>query len=450
MNKCLFIFFLLIQFGAWAETSQDEIPYLFIPPVIAPKEFSDFEKQQINKLVVKGSARQTTYQVMIGKPDVTKRFKWQLHQINVSVLKEGDDFVILAQLKDARKEVIINSIQEDHIPELELYRKIEEIIDRLFLPVEKNLDSAIRPKPVRAKSETIVQINEAARANINFRERIMSLKTDVNTAVSKASAIHEKKVLDPPKEDQDLNIVKKTSENKTNTDASLQMGSGNEVLPIKPKAPLPLDIGHSLRAGYYSFNTNSKDNLVDTDSHPKYLLIDYEYARSWFHQSHFYHHVNLRYGKTLNKEEKEFAPYTGAALYEGYFFESLGWLPKLGLEMDTISFKNLPQIGQGLKLANNQIFWFNVSSVNSLKLFSRDFRFSLGYSKPFMIKSSYNGLDNNPALAGSKINLTFAMLNLYKKIHLELNYFKSELTANSPRVIKFNTTGVGFNAFINF
>ncbi len=450
MKKFLFILLILIQFGAWAETSQDEIPYLFIPPVIAPKEFSDFEKQQINKLVVKGSARQTTYQVMIGKPDVSKRFKWQLHQINVSVQKKDSEFIVLAQLQDARKLLVINSIQEEHIPELELYRRIEEIIDRLFLPVEKNLETEIRPKPPKVKSETIVQATEAAQANINFRERIMSLKTDVNTAISKAVAVNEKKIIDPPKDGQDLNVIKKNNENKNNNDLGLQMGQGLEALPIKPKAPLPIDIGHSLRAGYYTFNTNSKDNLVDTDSHPKYLLIDYEYARAWFHQSHFYHHVNLRYGKTLNKEEKEFAPYTGAALYEGYFVESLGWLPKLGLEMDTISFKNLPQVGQGLKIANNQIFWFNLTSVNSLKFFDRDFRISLGYSRPFMVKSGYNGLDNNPSLTGSKINLTFAMLNVFKKVHLEVNYFKSQLTANSSRVIKFNTTGVGFNAFFNF
>lgn len=424
---------------------------MFIPPVALPKELSEFEKQQINKIVIKGSTKQTTYQVMIGIPDVSKKFKWPLFQINVAVTRIGNDFNVVAELKDARKSKTVNIIKESEIPYIEFYRRLEDIINRLFLPPEKFGSSEEKPRPPKIKAEILPQpVPEAKVANLNFRERIMDLKSNVNEAVAKAGAIKkEKKPADAAKDNSGETKNKKADPTKENSSEG-DLLAANEGKPATPAAPLPLDVGHSMRVGYYNVNTNSKDNLLDTDSHPKYLLIDYEYASSWVHGSKVYHHLNGRYGKTLNKEEKEFAPYIGGSIMEGYFFDRFGWMPKAGLEMDTISFKNLPEIGKGLKVANNRIFWFTIASVNSIKIFSRGFRFSLGYSKPFKIMSDYKGLDQDPALEGSKINLTFAVLEVFRKYHFEVNYFQSQLEAKSDRTILFDTQGVGFNAFYNF
>lgn len=425
---------------------------MFIPPVDIPADFTEFEKQQINKLVVKGSTKQSVYQVMIGTPQISKRFKWAIHKINVKVTNTPDGFQIIAELRDARKNILINSITESQFPQIELYRRLEDIINRLFLPVEKVLESEVKPKPPKLKAEPQKTIQESKVATINFRERIMSLKTDVNEAVVKAGAVKaEKKKTDALKLNDPEIPNKKTNATNTqaNTEENLKLVNEAALVPkidIKP----PLDVGHSIRIGYYNMNTNSQDNLLNTDSHPKYLLLDYEYALNWPHKSKVYHHANVRYGKTLNKEEKEFAPYIGGSILEGYFFESLGWMPKAGIEIDTISFKNLPIPREGLKVANNRIFWFNVTSVNSFKLFSRDFRFSLGYGIPLKIMSDYSGLDENPKATGSKFNLTLAILNIYNKFHLEVNYFKSEIEATSDRVTTFDTQGAGLNAFYNF
>jgi hypothetical protein len=452
VKNCFLIIIILFHFGAIAETSQEELPYLFIPPVDIPEDFTEFEKQQINKLVVKGSTKQSVYQVMIGTPQISKRFKWAIHKINVKVSNTPDGFQIVAELRDARKNILINSITESQFPQLELYRRLEDIINRLFLPVEKDLELEVKSKPPKLKAEPQKTIQESKVATINFRERIMSLKTDVNDAVVKAGAVKaEKKKTDALKLNDPETTNKKTNSANAQTNAEENLRLGNEAaLAPKPEIKPPLDIGHSIRVGYYNVNTNSQDNLLNTDSHPKYLLLDYEYALNWPPKSKVFHHVNVRYGKTLNKEEKEFAPYIGGSILEGYFFESLRWMPKAGIEIDTISFKNLPIPREGLKIANNRIFWFNVTSVNSFSLFSRDFRFALGYGIPLKIMSDYSGLDENPKATGSKINLTLAVLNLYKKFHLEVNYFKSEIEATSDRVTTFDTQGAGLNAFYNF
>ncbi|MBA2403130.1 MAG: hypothetical protein H0V66_00040, partial [Bdellovibrionales bacterium] len=324
-----------------------------------------------------------------------------------------------------------------------------DIINRLFIAPEKFLGSEPKEKPKKIKTESQTQVvPESTIANINFRDRIMSLKTDVNAAVAKANSSGKDKVVAESSDNSQTN-KKPAAAKAENAEGELALNNGPLALP-PPKKSLPIDIGHSVRVGYYTVDTNSEDNLLNTDSHPKYLLMDYEYARGWSNTSKLYHHINVRYGKALNKEEKEFAPYTGGSLMEGYFVESLKWMPKTGIEIDTISFKNLPRIGKGLKVANNRIFWMNLASANNFELFSQTFRLTLTYSRPFKIISGYNGLDENPDLSGSKMNLTFAALDLYKKFHLEINYFKSTLEAKAIRTIVFDTQGVGLNAYYNF
>ncbi len=451
MKISLFFLSLLICFGAWSQVPENELPYLFIPEVTIPPEFSEFEKQQINKIVMKGSAKQTQYQVIIGNPTNNKKFKWALYKINVRVTKGPNGIEVVAELKDVRKEKLINTIKENYIEGLEFYRRLEDIINRLFIPPEKAApeEKTKIKKKINAELQTQV-IPESVLANINFRERIMDLKTDVNVAVVKAGLSKDKVPLEVPSGN-DINNLKKVPAPIAPSETDSGLIAQNEALVVlPPRGGLPLDMGHSVRTGYYSVSTNSRDNALDTDSQPKYILIDYEYARSWAHGSKFYHHLNGRYGKTLNKEEKEFAPYMGWAVMEGYFIEPLKWMPKIGVEMDTISFKNLPAVGKGLVIANNNIFWLNLASANNITLFRIPFRLQFIYGVPFRLKSAYEGLDQNPKLSGSKMNVTFAVLDVYKKFHLEINYFKSSLVATSIRIIEFDTQGVGINAFYNF
>ena len=405
---------------------------------------------------MKGSAKQTQYQVIIGNPTNNKKFKWALYKINVTITKDPVGVTVVAELKDVRKEKLINKIKENSIEGLEFYRRLEDIINRLFIPPEKPAPEEKTKIKKKINSELQPQVvPESVLANINFRERIMDLKTDVNVAVSKAvskaGSSNKDKIPHESPSGNDLNTGKKVSALVAPEKTDDELIAQNEaIVVVPPKGALPLDLGHSIRTGHYSVNTNSRDNALDTDSNPKYLLIDYEYARSWAHGSKFYHHLNGRYGKTLNREEKEFGPYMGWAIMEGYFVEPINWMPKLGIEMDTISFKNLPAVGQGLIIANNNIFWFNIASVNNFTLFRVPFRIQFIYGQPFRIKSAYQGLDQNPDLTGSKMNVTFAVLEVYKKFHLEINYFKSSLVATSIRIIEFDTQGVGINAFYNF
>ena len=452
-----FITLLLLLVGhlqAYGQGSS-ELPYLIIPPHELPERFKEFEKQQIQKVVLKGCAKQRGYQVIIGDPPSHKKTRWLMYRVDLDVKWNESlrEFRVHASLVDARNNKVFNSITEVKIPELEFYRRLEVIIDRLFLPPVIDIESPpleidVKEVITRKKAEIIPAVPESQTANLNFRERIMDMKKEVNFAVANANRVNrEGKKLDPGK---DADSKKKNPPKTIKAEAAEMVNNPLNVDPSKlKKPPPPIDVGHSIRVGYYTFTTNS-DHLVNTTSNPKYLLVDYEYARPWKRDSDFYHHINLRYGKNLNKEVKEFSPYTGFGFWEGYNFSNLSWMPKLGLEMDTISFSNLPINGEGLKLANNQIFWATVSSVNNFSIRKKPFRFSLSYGKPLKVITNYEALDGK-SLTGSKINITFAALNIYRKFHLEVNYFTSSLAADTPiEGLTFDTTGVGFNAFYNF
>lgn len=445
---------LLGHLPAISQVSDSELPYLIIPPLQLPDRFGEFEKQQVSKIVLKGCAKQKGYQVIIGDPPSHKKTKWQIYKITLEVVFNDSkkEFGVVASLVDARKNKVFNSITEGEIQELEFFRKLEIIIDRLFLPpvnYTENIASTQSEKPSRPKPDPVVPVvPEAQEANINFRERIMDLKQDINAAIAKVSKANaEAKKNDSGKDGN--NEPKKKPNNAVAEASNLEKELQMDPQPKPPKPEPPLDIGNSIRVGYYSFTTNSQ-HLVETDSRPKYLMVDYEYARPWKKDSNFYHHANLRFGKNQNKEEKEFGSYLGMGLWEGYHVTRYNWMPKLGLEVDTISFKNLPEVGKGLKIANNQIFWFTISSVNNFKMFNRGFRFSVSYGVPLGVMSSYEPL-KDAKLSGSKINFTIAALNVFHKFHLELNYFSSSLNAPTPvKPLTFSTTGVGLNAFYNF
>ncbi len=451
MKSTLLVLLFILSSFVVAQTQTEDLPYLFIAPIESPQSFSDIEKQTIHKIIVRACTKQTLYQLLIGRTEFDKKLKWDLHRLNVQIRSKNEEYEITAELKDGRKEKIYNHIQEGHILRLDLYRRLEEILNQLFnLPTTEKLSES-RPKPPKTQSAQLFQLPpESETASVNFRERIMNLQSGVQNAFELAKAEKEKPKQLPSSGTN--NSESKTSE--TNKANSESISKGDEAvdlpIPFPPKSSLPLDIGHAMRVGYYQVNTNSKDNALNTDSHPKYLLVDYEYARNLSHQSKFYHHINLRYGKTLNKQEKEFAPYTGGAYYMGYFVQRFSWMPKLGLEMDTISFKNLPVIGRGLQIANNRILWAQIASVNNFELSWLKFRISLAYNIPLMLSSGYKGLDQNPHLSGSKYNVTFAVLNVFRNFHLEINYFKSALTATSVREIYFDTQGAGINAFYIF
>ena len=405
----------------------------------------------VHKIIVRACTKQTIYQLLIGKTEFDKKLKWDLHRLNVMIHLENEEFLVTAELKDGRKEKVYNKIQEGHILRLDFYRRLEEILNQLFIIPQTDKISETKIKPPKASSSQLFQIPpESETASVNFRERVMNLQNGVQNAVELAKAEKEKPKQLPttgqnPTEINQTETAKAAPENLTKNNEAVEL-----PIPFPPKASLPLDIGHAVRVGHYQVNTNSKDNLLNTDSHPRYLLVDYEYARNIAFQSKFYHHLNARYGKTLNKEEKEFAPYMGAAYYMGYFVQRFSWMPKLGLEMDTISFKNLPVIGKGLQIANNRIVWGQIASVNNFEFSWIKFRLSLAYNIPLKISSGYKGLDQNPRLSGSKYNITFAVLNVFRNFHLELNYFKSALTATSDRVIFFDTQGAGINGFYIF
>src|SRR2546426_7174 len=93
-------------------------------------------------------------------------------------------------------------------------------------------------KKEKIKAEVLPPpVPEAQAANINFRERIMDLKNNVNEAVAKAGALKkEQKKADAAKEDQDAKDKKAAPGKEGNGDGNLQLAG--LLPPAKP--PLPL------------------------------------------------------------------------------------------------------------------------------------------------------------------------------------------------------------------
>lgn len=136
--KWILLLTLLLPLVVWTQDNEDkdlelEKTILVINPFTSTVTLSDFEKTQINKIILKATSRQQTYQIALGELGIAKKAKHKIHHVQLDLVKdEGDFHSIKALLIDEKNKKVLNKIIEEKVSRLDLLRTIEDVVLRLF------------------------------------------------------------------------------------------------------------------------------------------------------------------------------------------------------------------------------------------------------------------------------------------------------------------------------
>jgi hypothetical protein len=153
--KWILLLLLLLPVQALAQQNEDKDPefektILVINPFTSTVVLSEFDKTQINKIMLKASSRQQTYQIALGELGEAKKSKHKIHHMQLDLIKNEEDFhSIKALLIDEKNKKVINKITEEKVTRLDLLRMVEDVLLRLFgaVPPEPEKDKEGKKKP---------------------------------------------------------------------------------------------------------------------------------------------------------------------------------------------------------------------------------------------------------------------------------------------------------------
>lgn len=162
LMKWILLLLLLLPLFSWSQEDEDKDPelektILVLNPFTSTVALSDFEKTQVNKIILKATSRQQTYQIALGELGEAKKSKHKIHHVQLDLIKnEEDSHSIKALLIDEKNKKVLNKITEEKVPRLDLLRRIEDVLLKLFgavLPEPKKDDEGKKkPKNVKPRS----------------------------------------------------------------------------------------------------------------------------------------------------------------------------------------------------------------------------------------------------------------------------------------------------------
>ena len=160
--KWILLLSLLIPVLGWGQEDEYRDPelektILVINPFSSTVTLSDFEKTQINKIILKASSRQQTYQIALGELGEAKKSKHKIHHVQLDLVKDvGDSHSVKALLIDEKNKKVLNRILEEKVSRLDLLRIIEDVLLRLFGAVipeaKEEKEGKKKPKNVKPLS----------------------------------------------------------------------------------------------------------------------------------------------------------------------------------------------------------------------------------------------------------------------------------------------------------
>lgn len=138
-NLFVFIFVMGLSFMSFAqEATLDDIPKSYL--VIKPFEsnlVSSFEMNQINKIMLQVSSKQTTYHLLLTDQDTIEGSKNKITGLELLVSLKGDYFEIQANLNNLKDDKTIQVKRKDHILKKDLQREIYLLLESVFGIEEK-------------------------------------------------------------------------------------------------------------------------------------------------------------------------------------------------------------------------------------------------------------------------------------------------------------------------
>lgn len=444
--KLLFILYLLLN-SAWAQENEDLVSLIIATPKF-PQGMLENERNQSAKIILKGTTKVPGYQIVIGNFDPSKKAKVKVHVVEVEIERVAEGILKLtAKLFDEKSKKLINKVVRERVEKIAYFRELEKLMNELFLPVEQ--ERANDPdKREEKKKIPAARLNsppsESEVANLDFKQRIISLKTGVDI---KIKDIKEKKEEKGPSK----NVAAKDNnpEKPAQTSANAQILEAEipEKPPLKHPAFDNKKTIHKVGVLTKNVTTNSTDQIIDLDTKLQYVGVAYTYQKPVVKGRDHFYQGELELAQIQNKDV-DFPPYLRLFGGYGYLFRGAGLFFRIGAELDTLSFSNLPEIGEGLQPANSRMLGGLVGAHWVGILFSQPVTLGFDYSQPFQ-NSADNEQIKGAEVAGNSMRMSLTLNDLYFNLNLKLEYHLAnyEYKAETSQV---TTKTQGLGVHINY
>ena len=172
MWPILFILLLCSNFSIAQIDEEEESVSLIIENPKIPQLFSENEKNQSGKIILKACTKVKGYQIIIGEFDPVKKAKFQVHVVEVEVVQDAkSNFTMTAKLFDEKSKKLINKVSFENVEKISYFRELERLMNELFLPVDLEKEKESKKNQNLKKVSDArggAPIAEAETSNINF------------------------------------------------------------------------------------------------------------------------------------------------------------------------------------------------------------------------------------------------------------------------------------------
>lgn len=430
------------------ETRSEEVQdvskmFLMIRPFSCPAGLPAAVCQQISRILIQTSSKQTFYQIMLTPNGSYKIMKGVFHEVELQITKvNGVHYEIDATLKNLKKNKLLKTVGKRNVTQGNLIHNVDIAIELLFADLPSIIEEDTKPAPppvkkvMTLKEKVILQARESPVDDQGldaFKKRIMQIKSglDVKTVEVAERIEEEEKELE---EETNPAATKKPPKN-------LSMEA---VAPGEKKKSIPLVWFQDLFVGYSKRNQESTETLINNVAFQVKADLTYiwvHYSRGFYIDQAKKHTFEGRfaYGKLNNAPENiELPDYYSFHLNYGYDFQNPKLLLKTGLYQEPIDFVSLPIIGEGLKAGRIQTRWIPLSGRLENELWNKQFFWTFYYHHLFSGQSSYESL-KSASYSGNKIGANIEVANVWKNFGLSVNL--ETLTIESQGERAFNIKG---------
>jgi hypothetical protein len=448
LKSLIGLLFLIISFFSIAQEKestddgpQDVKKFILIQPFKTPYlEFLD--EDRVNKIILRATTKQTEYELAMTNLDDFEKAKVPVFQVQLQLekIKDKEIYEARALLVDMKNKKLVNKVEELRIPRIELLRRIEELLNRLFLQPVPEVKKRVRP--VRVKNSPIDQaaLNEN-KALVNFRDRIMDLKFGVQDKFEEI--IETNKAAN-------ANVSKKndSSENLVPANELLELDGVSDIVPEPTKIEQPAVVKQHMSVGYRVVTVNSKD-VIDTDTSLSYLDLSYHYQRNIFGSTTHFWGAEGRYGKMASQFSEEVGDRVEAEVGYQYYFDRLPLMLNSGVDYHTVSFINLPAEGKGLVAGNLGIVSWYLEVQGRGKLWKYPALLSVHFSNAVSTSGDYKTVAEDGGVKGSTIMLDLLTEKVFRKFNAGVRLYVQNYQSLENR-LQISSSGMELYASMYF
>lgn len=397
--------------------------------------------RQLQTLTMMVVTKQPGYEILLSGNDTPTGSLVDIVALESEVVLVGDSYRVEARLLNLKTKKLINKASRENIREEDLVRLFQGALESLFLDnIQKvpTLQKIVEKKPVFVPKIISIrnQVNPPDQKTLDFKQRVMSLKTEADTAIAK-KIIEKEKIADAEKDAKKLMIANATSDQKKSSLNILAEEVQEQVKPPK----IQLTKTYHVFAGYESRGILC-DYLIGTDTRAQLLTIK---ANGNVPFEKFDGKIGATADVTYSRGIS--VPVVIPSLYEiglyGSWLES-SWNASVGLMRSSSFFVNLSSPGEGIKSQAITTTWLKVKTNFSMN-FIGEWKVGLSYGVPQTVETDFSPLKSVKKWQGSHLFATITPPLNYREWESNFSIEQNSLTTQGERLFTLKETRVALS-----